>query len=200
MGAWCGDASMDGLATSAATSDDDQAHGLPQDSGPRAPKSGSSPPVDMHGWRTEAADTAPERAEWRSQRLAPCGSLSPESECDSLTVSEASEVEDPAAKEVAAQFCTLPPLLPGLPSALAPSACELDGEWELCNRSPSGAEGFDSVAISESQLRDASGARHFLVYSRKGPTLHGWMLKRHGAALVWKGSSGVRVYLRAGPM
>lgn len=121
----------------------------------------------------------------------------PEDECDSLMVSESSSEEiDGEANEVAAMLCTLPPALPGLPSALLPPACELDGEWELCSRRPCGEDRFDRLALAESQLVDAVGARHFLVYTRRGPTFHGGALSRHGAALVWKSPAGVRIYWR----
>lgn len=118
-----------------------------------------------------------------------------------MKVSESSEeVVDSEARAVAAMLCTLPPLPPGLPSALLPPACELDGEWELCNRRPRTDSRFDRVAVAEGQLRDTAGARHFLTYTRSGPTLQGGALKRHGAALLWDTPSGVSIYLRTGPM
>lgn len=115
-------------------------------------------------------------------------------EADSLCASASSE---DTVSEVGAMLSILPPLAPGLPSALVEGTCELDGDWALCShRRPSSMDRFDRMSISKSHVTDEAGGRHCLVYTRKGPQLFGAALERRGASLLWKDPAGVRVYLR----
>jgi len=131
-----------------------------------------------------------------------------DTETDSLMLSESDSLEPSdcfaddttsEVSEVEAMLSTLPPVAPGLPSALVVETNEFDGEWEMCNRHLSAPGRFDRVVISQGQLRTETGERHFLQYTRKGPKLMGGAIDRRNDALVWQDPAGVRVYMRSGP-